>query len=336
MDIVIKSFNRPYYLERCLRSIYRFVEGEFTIRVLDDGTPPEYLLHLRTLFPEVRIHTSPLYEAKVAALASHVAGERTFDQRIIPTSFWLQHVTSCSPVFLLLEDDIWLTGPLPLAEIEQDMNTHGLDLVKISWLGNPSVIMGEKKPVGSQLEEIEPAIPLASELLVLDRFKVRSLLQSLGVLRFMRGDFQRQLPLYTLYGVASAFFTKAYWMHLWAGEQAFVDEVQQLQKAGQWYKQQRGRYAKSRVELTKTSFITSVSNMYKGVEFDIFAFNHHLNQAWLHGRLDAMENFPKDFSESYLGDILTATRDPRVRVVEWQKWIHLFKAKYLSFGCEVE
>lgn len=336
MDIVIKSFNRPYYLERCLRSIYNFAEGEFKIKVLDDGTPPEYLARISKLFPEVKVYTSPLYEAKVAALRSHVAGDQAFNQRVIPAGFWLKHIADCSPVFLLLEDDIWLTGPLPLVEIEQDMNTHGIDLVKISWLGNDNVIMGQKKPVGGQLEEIEPTIPFSSELLVLDRFKVRSLLQSLGVLRFMRRDFQRQLPVYTLYGVASAFFTKKYWLYLWEGEQALVDEVQQLQKAGQWYKQQRGRYAKSRIELTKTSFITSVSNMYKGVDLDIFAFNHHLNQAWLHGNLDPMENFPKDFSESYLGEILTATNDSRVRVKEWKKWIHLFKAKYLSFGCEVE
>ena len=35
--IIIKSFNRPYYLDRCLQSIYKFVKGNFKIIVLDDG-----------------------------------------------------------------------------------------------------------------------------------------------------------------------------------------------------------------------------------------------------------------------------------------------------------
>jgi glycosyltransferase involved in cell wall biosynthesis len=326
MDIIIKSFNRPYYLERCLRSIYQFAEGSFHIRVLDDGTPPEYLARIKELFPEVAVFTSPL----------HVAGERPFDQRTIPTGLWLEHVAAGSAIFLLLEDDIWLTGKLPLDEIQRDMEAHRLDMVKISWLGNNDVITGRKLPVGEQLEEIIPHIPLASKLLVLNRFGVRSALKKLGLMRLVRNDFHLQLPVYTLYGVASAFFTKKYWLYLWQGEQARVDEVQQLQKAGQWYKQQKGRYAKSRQELTKTSFITSTTNMYKGVGLDIFAFNYHLNEAWLHGQLNAMQQFPKDFSQDYLGDILTATGDPRTDVGEWARWIQRFKAQYISFGCEVE
>lgn len=31
IDIFIKSFNRPYYLDRCLYSIFQFVSGEYFI-----------------------------------------------------------------------------------------------------------------------------------------------------------------------------------------------------------------------------------------------------------------------------------------------------------------
>ena len=336
MNIIIKSFNRPYYLERCLRSIYQFAIGNFQIQVLDDGTPPEYLEHIKKLFPEIKINTSPLYKAKVAALRAHVTGEHIFDQRTIPTDFWIEHVAASSRIFLLLEDDIWLTGPLALKEIERDMESNGLDLVKISWLGSDHVITGSKKPLGSQLEEIIPHIPLASSLLVLNKFNVRSILTKLHIMRLVRTDFKLQLPVYTLYGVASAFFTKQYWLYLWEGNQIQVDEVKQLQKAGQWYKQHRSRYAKSLVELTKTSFTTSATNMYKEVNLDVFAFNHYLNEAWLHGDLDAMENFPKDFNQEYIGKFLTAAGDSRVSLNEWRKWIQKFKAQYLGFGCEVD
>lgn len=336
MDIIVKSFNRPYYLTRCLRSIERFAEGDFQVKVLDDGTPPEYLARIKELFPNVRIYTSALYEAKVAALRAHVAGERTFNQRTIPTDMWLEHIAAGTAIFLLLEDDIWLTGPLQLNSIEETMRTQHLDMVKISWLGNPQVITGQKIAIGEELEEIIPHIPLASDLLVLNRFGLRSALSKLKLMRLIRNDFQLQLPVYTLYGVASAFFTKRYWLYLWQGGQVRVDEVRQLQKAGKWYRKEGGRYAKSRVELTKTSFITSTTNMYKGVNLDIFAFNHHLNEAWLHGELDAMQNFPRDFSLDYLGDLLAATGDARTTPSEWSKWIERFKAQYLSFGCEVE
>ena len=44
MDIIIKSFNRPYYLDRCLQSIQTFVQdSKYTIMVLDDGTSQKYL-----------------------------------------------------------------------------------------------------------------------------------------------------------------------------------------------------------------------------------------------------------------------------------------------------
>ena len=220
MDIIIKSFNRPYYLERCLRSIYQYAQGSFRIKVLDDGTPPEYLARIKELFPDVTIFKSPLYEAKVAALQAHVANERTFDQRTIPTGLWIEHIAAGSPIFLLLEDDIWLTGPLQLTEIQRDMEAQHLDMVKISWLGNNDVITGQKVPLGSQLEEIIPHIPFTSDILVLNRFGIRSALKKLGLLRLVRNDFQLQLPVYTLYGVASAFFTKkilALSVGRWAG-----------------------------------------------------------------------------------------------------------------------
>ena len=47
VNIFIKSFNRPYYLDRCLQSIENFVEGDFCVKVLDDGTPETYLSKIK-------------------------------------------------------------------------------------------------------------------------------------------------------------------------------------------------------------------------------------------------------------------------------------------------
>ena len=45
MRILIKSFYRPYLLERCLKSIYEKVKNaeDLEIIILDDGTPQKYL-----------------------------------------------------------------------------------------------------------------------------------------------------------------------------------------------------------------------------------------------------------------------------------------------------
>ena len=43
MDIIIKSYNRPYYLHRCLQSIKENVLGNYKVIIVDDGTPQKYL-----------------------------------------------------------------------------------------------------------------------------------------------------------------------------------------------------------------------------------------------------------------------------------------------------
>ena len=60
MDILIKSFDRPYYLDRCLKSIEMFVQGDYSIKILDDGTPPAYLEKILLKYPLVQIERSVL------------------------------------------------------------------------------------------------------------------------------------------------------------------------------------------------------------------------------------------------------------------------------------
>jgi hypothetical protein len=335
MDIVVKSFNRPYYLERCLRSIERFVVGPYTVRILDDGTPPEYLHKIQQLFPHVLIFNSPLYELKVTALRKHVAGERTFDQRVIPIAFWKEQVAQCSDIFLLLEDDIWLTEPLDLIVFAQQMRQHQLATVKLSWLGNPRLVKGHRRPLAANLEELVPEIPLTTKLIFLNEFRVRTVLFRLKLLKLFKPDFEYQLPLYALYSVASAFFEKRYWLALWQDAQTAIDEAAQLKRAVQWQRQYQARFAKTEREVTKTSFITSATNMFEGISFDVFRFSYHLNEAWLRGKLDVMQGFPRDLPESYLRTFLEQVHDPYITYQEWERWTARFKEQYQRIGCEV-
>jgi len=63
MDIIIKSYNRPYYLHRCLQSIKENVLGNYKVIIVDDGTPQKYLDKISSLY-EVEIFKTENYEKK--------------------------------------------------------------------------------------------------------------------------------------------------------------------------------------------------------------------------------------------------------------------------------
>jgi len=340
MDIVIKSFNRPYYLDRCLQSIYQYVIGEFTLRILDDGTPPQYLARIQEKFPAVQIFRSPRYEAKTTAIREHLQGAKIFDQKVIPFDFWVEQIRACSDIFLLIEDDIWFTGPVALPAFSRQMKNYHLAMVKLSWLGNERLNCGKRillsPTVDVDIEELVPDIPMITQAIVLNRFRIRSVLYRTGLLRFCKSDFEYQLPLYTLYAVASAFFSKEYWLHLWPVGQSEVDEAEQLRRAALWWRRTKSRFAKTKLELTRTSFITSATNTFEGIRLDPFALNHVLNEAWLRSELDAMHDFPQDFSAEYVRPLLDAGINEDASYGEWVKWADKFKAQYRRLGCTVD
>lgn len=336
MDIVIKSFNRPYYLERCLRSIYQFVSGDFQIIILEDGTPPKYLDRIKNIFPDVRIVYSPFYETKVKALHDHVHFRLPYKESVIPIAFWVDEIAKCSDYFLLLEDDIWLTTHLSIDELEHTMVTENIVMTKLSWHGNAVLVSGKMRDISTNLEEIVPRIPVFASGIFMNKYRIRSLLYHSRILKLIKSEFQYQMPYYTIYSVASACFSKEYWLQLWDKDQSNIQEHLQLQKAAKWYEAKKGRYAKTKVEVTATSFLTSATNMFEGVALDVFYFNYYLNEAWLAEQFDAMENFPFDFSETCIKIILDHANDSHCSYSEWVKWTEHFKGHFRSIGCKVD
>ncbi|GAB3832141.1 glycosyltransferase family 2 protein [Hymenobacter jeollabukensis] len=337
VSILVKSFNRPYYLDRCLRSIYDHVTGSYTITVLDDGTPGRYLDEIQRRYPEVRIVRSELYDAKVAQLDAHAAGGAPFSLRIIPTKLWIEGVEQATPKFCLLEDDIWMTRPVNLSQMADYMQERQVVMTKFYWGGNINTFEARMGGRGPQVQEYELALPAGPEwwlrMLLLNKFKSHSILHRLGL---AKEGIYFQLPFYSMYSVASAVFDKAYWLHLWQAGQKQADEVHQLSRALHWTKSQPTRFAKTEQEVTQTSFTSSATNMFKGVEFDVVAANYHLNEAWLQGRLDAMHDYPLDFSTEYLKPIFDQANDPRCTYPNWLRWIERFKGVYASMGVVVD
>jgi glycosyltransferase involved in cell wall biosynthesis len=96
MDILIKSYNRPYYLDRCLQSLYLNCKGyNFTIKVLDDGTPDKYLNKIQKLYPEIIILKSEHHNVKSRFCEQGTKPENM----IIPIDFWISSVSSATDYF---------------------------------------------------------------------------------------------------------------------------------------------------------------------------------------------------------------------------------------------
>ncbi|OON65921.1 hypothetical protein [Hymenobacter sp. CRA2] len=337
VTILVKSFNRPYYLDRCLRSIYEHVSGHYQVVVLDDGTPPQYLARIEQQYPQVQIQRSELYDAKVAQLEAHAAGGPPFSLRVIPTRLWIEGVQQASDTFCMLEDDIWITVPFDISDMVAYMQQRQIVLTKMYWGGDLSSFQGKMSTEGHGVQEYVPALPKGPEwftrMLLLNTFKSHSVLHRLGL---VKEGIYFQLPFYGLYSVASAIFDKAYWLHLWNAGQQLADEVHQLARALHWAKRHPSRFAKAQQELTQTSFISSATNTFKDVHFDVVAANHVLNEAWLRGDFDVMQNYPRDFTPAYLKPVFEAAADPRCTYANWLEWIKRFKALYASMGVVVD
>ena len=336
MDIVVKSFYRPYYLERCLRSVYSNIQGKYTITVLDDGTPDLYLNRIQELFPEVKIIKSEEYTLKTAAIAKHISGEVNYKLNAIPVKLWRASIANCSDYFLLLEEDAWITNPVRIDDFQDLMKKEELLIVKLAWNNNPALVKGRKAELSNEVEELLPDLPINSLSLLKPYFKnafrIKTVLNKLGLVTI-----KSLLPYYQLYTVTSAFFNKTYWDYLWKHSDGSIDESSQLLRAVEWRNKKKvGRYAKANVEHIKTSFITSSVNRLTTNKFDLIRLNHHLNESWLRKDLDAMQNFPNDFNLEYLQRFIVKKNDPLCTTSAWNSWIALFKSVHRQAGSVID
>lgn len=130
------------------------------------------------------------------------------------------------------------------------------------------------------------------------------------------------------------FFNKNYWLKIWEEMDGKVDEKKQLLNASLFYKKNRGKQnfvSRLKKEAMKTTFQSSATNSYHnyGFDFDVNRFNYLINEAWLKGEFDAMENFPKDFSLDYFKRFVSQT----INISEFEKWVNKFRNQYEEMGC---
>ena len=338
MDILIKSFNRPYYLDRCIQSIVlNSQNSEYKIVVLDDGTPQKYLDKLLDKYPEITIIKSDLYTEKSNAIENN---DREITSKI-PIELWINSAKNASNYFLLIEDDFWFTASFNLKKFRLNLEADKIKMLKLCWLGN-SQLLPEKSSSYNNLYTIySPNLytenpHLFNLIFRINRFKIRKILTFFNIY-----NEERFFKYYTIYATSGAIFKKKYFLNLWKNHNNSIDERLQLLNAVKFInkKKRSSNFGFSNNELMKTGFLSSASNQNKAfndVTIDMFAFNKIINEAWFNNDFDAMENYPNDLNSEKMETLLIKSNNSLAQVSEWKKWVQTFKNQYIAFGCKID
>lgn len=340
VDILIKSFNRPFYLDRCIQNIFQNVEGDFRITVLDDGTQGKYIDKLRKKYPSVSFQISSQAEEKQKAIAANLEKGAEIDGFKIPTDLWKNAVSDAGNYVLVTEDDVWFTQNINLDAIVREMVQYKIPLVKLGWLGmKKDEAFCRNQKLTDNLNDFTPKGLFTSNKLVMDwlmfnKFKCFTVLYKLGMVDNTTKD-----KYWSINSILMGLYDKDYWLSIWSDAAGKVDEKQQLRNAAAWYHQnKKAIFAKTSEEVMKTTFQSSATGSYHEHDnrFDVNRFNYIINKAWFKDRFDAMENYPHDFSEAYIKMFLDKENHPDAKYSDWKAWAERFKNQYKNLGAEVE
>jgi len=341
--IFIKSYNRPYYLERCLLSLEKHIlDTNYQITIIDDGTPAIFLEEIKQRYPKVKLLKTPFYPQKAPNCQKGIAPENTQ----IPIHSWLEATkNSPSEYFMLLEEDIWLTHDIALSKIVNRLKTENGWFLKAFWLGNPAIIQAQKQEHFQEgIIAVTPDLytwnPFLYQLIFhkFDRFKIRKTFKALKI-----HTRKRDLSYYSLYSVAGNIFKKDYFLALWENHKNIVDEKLQLYNALKFIRKKKPSskehlFFRTKTEVMRTGFCSAASQprRFKIAQYPdwMFQINKALNEAWLLDDLDVLQGFPKDYSEEYLIDILKQQKLCEEIIQNWQKWRNGFLEEFASIGCQ--
>ena len=225
MDILIKSFNRPYYLDKCIQSILKFVtDSSLKIIILDDGTPEIYLKKISDKYPMITILKSEYYQDKQNLITSN---SEVFISKI-PIRLWLSEAAKSTDYFMLLEDDIWFTKPLNINELNPVLRTKKSLMLKMFWLTNSKLIPNHFEEFNGKIKIFSPKLLTKNKLLykiifMFQRFKINQITSFLKL-----NTEQNKLNYYHIYSTAGVIFNKKYFLNLWHNHNNEVDENLQI------------------------------------------------------------------------------------------------------------
>jgi hypothetical protein len=294
MNIYIKTFNRPFYLDRCIRSIKFNVKGYNKIVVLEDGTLRKYQDKISQLHPDIEIRRSNADDEKFELLKNEKFSEIAA-RYMEPSRFWVEEVQKDDdPYFMMLEDDTWVVDELNLTELKQNMIDNSCVLAKAWWDGNKDTTRVYKYfgfASGNMLCYYSPLITNSS------------------------------ISFYDLWIVCMAVFKKEYFIHCFSNLKRLADEQTQLIRAVEYYKSNPSvSFARTLQRACFQGWATPgrATSEYYDLGLRFHEYMECLNEAWYNNKLDVNEGYPFDFSNEYLLSFLKETLSER----SVEAWIH--------------
>lgn len=278
MNIYIKTFNRPFYLERCIRSVLFNLTNYEEIFILDDGTKEEYKNKIIQLFPQIKWLANSdggkydLIRSGNSQHAKEIYGD--------PASFWLSEISKDpNKYFLLIEDDTWFVNMIDLIDFEDVLLKENSVICKLFW--GEYIIPEDDKYITLKYK-------LWNDLFI---HRINPPIQSIE-------------DAYKIFIVAMAIFRKDYYENALKKVNHFADETTQITESLNYYhRNPEVSYCKTSERFIYQGWATSVRHD-DAITIDVgitsFDFVDILNDAWFCGTLDVMANYPYDFNLDYI------------------------------------
>jgi hypothetical protein len=299
INIYIKSFNRPFYLDRCIRSIKQNLRGYERIIVLDDGTLQTYLKMISELHPDVEIRSSGADDGKMLLLRA----EKFLDiAKRYPSApqFWVREIGKDPyPYCVVLEDDVWMARYVNLPTLVENLEANQSIVCKFWWgVLDHRVTARYEAPGCPPIEYFEP----------------------------LYGSFKQASSIWI---VAFAVFRRDYWLHCVSTARRLADERSQLTAACEFaVANPYTRFAKTAQRCIYQGWVIPARST---PEYYDRGLRQHLymdaiNEAWAAGRLDPDDGYPYDFDRKTILAILSASL-PEEAVTIWDEW-HRSEIRY--------
>jgi hypothetical protein len=319
LTIYVKTLNRAYALDRCLRSVDVAFGPDRPVVALDDGLDPAHVERLAALHPRVRFRRAAHADAKRRLLESAKReGRQHWPPEFDPLRFWVDTIAAeTDPFILVLEEDTWIDRRFALAPLLDRAAADELLLVKMSVGGNErwipeAEIYARHRIGGQQLRHYAPQVESFRE-----RYKVSA--------------------------VGPGLFRTDYWRHCHATGSSWTDEpailnrgiryLQSLQREGKptnfaWLAPGLVRHT-----ATSTSRLDGGGTIFPA-DFDANRYTTILNRLWLDGSFDPMVGFPGDVPVGAIVSLL-AEHLPPEEVEAWRRWQRAYVEAYRSIDIEL-
>lgn len=302
MNIYIKTFNRPFYLDRCIRSIRFNIRDYEHIIVLEDGTLEKYQEKIHKKYPDVIFRRSNADDDKFRLLKEEKFAE--IEKKYIqPWQFWFDEISKeKSRYFFLLEDDTWIVRQLDLARIEKNMAENNCLILQTWWAPNAGEIIPFKQYQTSDGNQIQ----------------------------YFHPDIRDVNSLYQIWLLCMAIYDRNYYLNNSRNLKRTWDEHTQLLQALDYMKNNpQATFARTLEKTTYQGWATPgrATPEYYDMGLRFHLYMECLNEAWYRDELDVTEGYPCDFSYEYILSFLEKAL-PSQSLDAWKLW----RAKEVVFN----